>query len=74
MILTEEANADQSFKGTVVENIFIGTDITTIVKLETGSQITVRTSNSDRGSKRIIDVGHDAFVNMEVGAARLLAD
>ena len=74
MILTEEANANQSFKGTVVENIFIGTDITTIVKLETGSQITVRTSNSDRGSKRIIDVGHDAFVNMEVGAARLLAD
>ena len=74
MILTEEANANQSFKGTVVENIFIGTDITTIVKLETGSQITVRTSNSDRGSKRIIDVGNDAFVNMEVGAARLLAD
>ena len=74
MILTEEANAGQSFKGTVVENIFIGTDITTIVKLETGSQITVRTSNSNRGSKRIIDVGHDAFVNMEVGAARLLAD
>ena len=74
MILTDEVNASQSFKGTVVENIFIGTDITTIVKLETGPQITVRTSNSDRGSKRIIDVGHDAFIKIEVGAARLLAD
>lgn len=74
LFLTEEASANQSFKGTVVDNIFIGTDITTIIKLETGSQIMVRTSNSDRGSKRIIDVGHDAFVNMELGAARLLAD
>ena len=34
----------------------------------------VRTSNSDRGNKRLFDPGRRAFVNMEAEAARLLVD
>ena len=34
----------------------------------------VRTSNSDRGNKRIFDPGAQAYVNMEAEAARLLVD
>jgi spermidine/putrescine transport system ATP-binding protein len=74
LILSEQATQPESLKGTVVENIFIGTDITTIVNLDDGPQITVRTSNSDRGTKRLIAPGSPAFVNMETGAARLLVD
>ena len=74
LILSEQATQPESLKGTVVENIFIGTDITTIVNLDDGPQITVRTSNSDRGTKRLIAPGSPAFVSMETGAARLLVD
>ncbi|WP_298857986.1 ABC transporter ATP-binding protein [uncultured Sulfitobacter sp.] len=74
LILSEQATEAESLKGTVVENIFIGTDITTIVNLDDGPQFTVRTSNSDRGTKRLIAPGSPAFVNMETGAARLLVD
>ena len=74
LILSEQATQPESLKGAVVENIFIGTDITTIVNLDDGPQITVRTSNSDRGTKRLIAPGSPAFVNMETGAARLLVD
>ena len=74
LILSEQATQAESLKGTVVENIFIGTDITTIVNLDDGLQFTVRTSNSDRGTKRLIAPGSPAFVNMETGAARLLVD
>ena len=74
LVLSEQATQAESLKGTVVENIFIGTDITTIVNLDDGPQFTVRTSNSDRGTKRLIEPGSPAFVNMETGAARLLVD
>ena len=74
LTLSDAPTSSESLKGKVVENIFIGTDINTIIALDDGPRFTVRTSNSDRGNKRIIDAGCPAFVNMETGAARLLVD
>ena len=74
LTLSDQATSSESLKGTIVENIFIGTDINSIVDLEGGPQFTVRTSNSERGNKRILDPGSPAFINMETGAARLLLD
>ncbi|KIC17277.1 ABC transporter ATP-binding protein [Leisingera sp. ANG-Vp] len=64
----------EALKGRVVENIFVGTDISTIVDLAEGPQFIVRTSNSERGNKRIFEPGSEIFVNMELGAGRLLVD
>ncbi|WP_027256164.1 ABC transporter ATP-binding protein [Leisingera aquimarina] len=64
----------ESLKGRVAENIFVGTDISTLVDLAEGPQFIVRTSNSDRGNKRIFEPGSEIFVNMELGAGRLLMD
>ncbi|HAM90693.1 MAG TPA: spermidine/putrescine ABC transporter ATP-binding protein [Rhodobacteraceae bacterium] len=74
MILSHQSSDGESLKGTVTENIFIGTDITTLVDLDGGPKITIRTSNTERGNKRLIEPGNPAFVTMEAGAARLLAD
>lgn len=74
LTLSDRATSADSLTGKVVENIFIGTDINTIIDLDEGPKFTVRTSNSDRGNKRIIDPGSVAYVNMEAGAARLLLD
>lgn len=74
LFLSEAPTETESLKGRIVENIFIGTDITTIVDLGQGPKFTVRTSNSDRGNKRIFEPGAEAYVNMEMGAARLLVD
>jgi len=74
MILSNQSSDGESLKGTVTENIFIGTDITTLVDLDGGPKITIRTSNTERGNKRLIEPGNPAFVTMEAGAARLLAD
>ena len=63
-----------NLRGIVRENIFIGTDITTIIDLADGPEFRVRASNSDRGNARIFEVGSEAFINMEDGAARLLVD
>ncbi|MCY4259734.1 MAG: ABC transporter ATP-binding protein [Rhodobacteraceae bacterium] len=63
-----------SFCGCVKENIFVGTDITTLVVLDDGPDFIVRTSNSDRGNRRLFESGSEVVVNMEPGAARLLAD
>ena len=54
------------------DNIFVGTDITTHLTLTDGPDITVRVSNSARG--RVFEPGETAFVTVEAGAARLLAD
>ena len=64
----------ESLHGRVKENIFVGTDITTIVQMDEGPDFVVRTSNSDRGNKRIFEPGTEMYVNMEPGAARLLVD
>ena len=74
LVLSDTAAERASLKATVTENIFIGTDITTLLQLDNGLEITVRTSNSERGNLRIFDIGSTAFVNMERGAARLLLD
>lgn len=74
LFLSDQPTEAESLQGTVTENIFIGTDITTIIDVPGGAPFTVRTSNSDRGNKRILDPGTTAFINMEPGAARLLVD
>ena len=74
MFLTAESQNNQSLKGTIEENIFIGTDLTTIVSIANGPDFVVRTSNSDRGSKRIFDPGSKIYLNVETGAGRLLVD
>ena len=74
LFLSEAPTESESLAGTVRENVFIGTDIQTLIDLKDGPQFTVRTSNSDRGNKRIYEPGNPVFVNMERGAARLLVD
>lgn len=74
LYLSGEPAPGGNLHGTVKENIFVGTDITTIMALDEGPEFVVRTSNSDRGSKRIFEPGAAAYVNMELGAARLLVD
>lgn len=72
--MSENPAESESLKGRVKENIFVGTDITTIVDLQDGPDFVVRTSNSDRGNKRIFEPGTEMYVNMERGAGRLLVD
>lgn len=74
LVLSAKPSASGTLGGTVRENIFIGTDITTIVDLAGGPAFTVRSSNSDRGSKRIFEPGSKVHIAMEQGAARLLVD
>ncbi len=74
MIMSDTAVQPDSLAGIVKENIFVGTDITTIVALQNGPDLTVRTSNSDRGTRRIFDPGTAMFITMEQGAGRLLVD
>ena len=74
LFVSDEPTESESLKGKVLENVFVGTDITTIIDLFDGPKFTVRTSNSDRGNKRILESGHEVFVNRERGAARLLVD
>jgi spermidine/putrescine transport system ATP-binding protein len=74
LFISQDPAEGESLKGTVQENVFIGTDITTIVDLADGLNFIIRTSNSERGNKRIFEPGNEVFVNMELGAARLLLD
>ena len=74
LFISDEPTESESLKGTVKENIFTGTDLTTIVKLEEGPDFFVRTSNSERGNKRMYEPGTPIFINIERGAGRLLED
>ncbi len=74
LTLSDTPMEGASLSGVVRDNIYIGTDIQTIVDLNEGPQMVIRTSNSDRGNKRIFEPRSPVFVNMEKGAARLLAD
>ena len=74
LFLSDKPSAAASLKGIVRDNIFVGTDIQTLVMLDDGPQMMVRTSNSDRGLSRVFDTGAEVYVNMEEGAARLLMD
>ncbi len=67
--------ANENFRGTVLQNIYVGTDIITILRLNGGGvQLSVRTSNSERSLKHIFEPGREVFVNIEAGAPRLLID
>ena len=74
LFLSQEASEGESLMGTVRDNIFVGTDIQTILDLADGPRMMVRSSNSERGIKRVFERGATAFVNKEQGAARLLVD
>jgi len=74
LFLSDMPGECDNLKGRVRENIFIGTDIGTIVDLDDGPRVSIRTSNSERGAKRLFEPGRQVFVNMEQGAARLLVD
>lgn len=74
LFISDAPTDAESLKATVRENIFVGTDISTHVDLADGPGFVVRSSNSDRGNKRIFDPGSPVYVNMEAGAARLLVD
>ncbi|EBA15425.1 spermidine/putrescine ABC transporter, ATP-binding protein [Roseobacter sp. SK209-2-6] len=74
LFMSDQPAEGESLHGRVKENIFVGTDISTIVALDEGPDFIVRTSNSDRGNKRIFEPGTEMFINMELGAARLLVD
>jgi spermidine/putrescine transport system ATP-binding protein len=74
LFMSEEPTDSEGLKGTVRENIFVGTDISTLVDLDEGPNFIVRTSNSDSGNKRIFEPGCAVYVNMEMEAARLLVD
>ena len=74
LFLSTEPVDKTSMKAVIKENIFIGTDLTTIVSAANGPDFIVRTSNSQRGNKRIFEAGVDVYLNMEEGAARLLVD
>lgn len=74
LFMSDAPTEAESLKGRVKENIFIGTDVSTMVALDDGPDFIVRTSNSDRGNKRIFEPGSEMYINMERGAARLLID
>lgn len=74
LFMSEGPTDSEGLKGTVCENIFVGTDISTLIDLDDGPKFIVRTSNSDRGNKRIFEPGNKVYVNMEMEAARLLVD
>jgi len=74
IFLSDENETGQAFLGTVQDNIFIGTDITSLIRLDNGIDFRVRASNSDRGNRRVFATGSKVFVMIEEGAARLLAD
>jgi spermidine/putrescine transport system ATP-binding protein len=59
---------------TVMENVYVGTDVQSIVQLKDGPKMTIRTQNSELGKQAVFDIGTSVFVSMEAGAARLLHD
>lgn len=74
LFMSDTPTDAEGLPATVKENIYIGTDLSTHVSLHEGPDFIVRTSNSDRGNKRLFEPGADIYVNMERGAGRLLID
>ena len=65
---------NQSFKAKVMQNIFSGTNITTILETEKGIQFSARSSNALSHSDRNFESGEKVFLTIEEGATRLLKD
>ncbi len=74
LYLTDVRADPDALPATVLENIFVGTNIMTIVDLKDGPNFTIRAANSDRGNARVFDAGSAVYVNGDKGAARLLVD
>ena len=74
IFISDTTDSGGAFSATVLENIFIGTDITSLIALENGAEFRVRASNSERGNRRVFEPGAEVYVMIEEGAARLLAD
>ena len=74
IFISDTTDSRDAFPATVRENIFIGTDITSLIALENGAEFRVRASNSERGNRRVFEPGAEVYVMIEEGAARLLAD
>ena len=74
IFISDKTDRDGAFSAKVRENIFIGTDITSLIALENGAEFRVRASNSERGNRRVFEPGAEVYVMIEEGAARLLAD
>ena len=72
--LHRERVEKENFRGKVRENIYVGTDIQTLVTLNEGLDLIIRTQNSDVGKAMIFEPGTDVFVDVEFGSARLLAN
>jgi spermidine/putrescine transport system ATP-binding protein len=70
--LSEQALEKNSLLATVVENIYVGTDVQSIVKLNDGPLMTVRPQNSKLGNSAVYVPGSKVYITMEAGAARLL--
>ncbi len=58
----------------MLENVFIGTDVQTVVRLQGDLDLIVRTQNSDRGRAMIFEPGAEVLVDVEPGAERVLQD
>jgi len=74
MKLHKEQVEAENWRGTVVENVYVGTDVQSIVALKDDMRLSLRTQNSDTGKAMIFAPGTDVFVDVEFGSARLLAD
>lgn len=60
------------FAGRVIETVYVGTDIQTIVELDSALRLTVRTQNSLAGQAMRFAPGTDVLIEIEPDAARLL--
>ncbi len=74
LFLSDKPVEKESMSGVVRETVYIGTDLQTVVKLDNGPDISIRTQNSTKGAAATFDSGKNVYVNMEMGAARLLHD
>ncbi|MEM6276173.1 MAG: ABC transporter ATP-binding protein [Pseudomonadota bacterium] len=72
LIMRGDAGTD-SWPATVAQNVFVGTDVQTVLTLAKGLTLTTRTQNSGAGRAAMFDPGAKVFVDVEPGAARLLA-
>ncbi len=63
----------ENFTGRVVENVYAGTHVQSILHLKDDMKLTVRTQNSDLGNSMVFEPGTEVFVDVERGAARLMA-
>jgi spermidine/putrescine transport system ATP-binding protein len=72
--MSAQPSDQQSLPGTVVETVYVGSDVQSYVQLNEGPLLTIRTQNSALGKQAIFALGTQTYVTMETGAARLLQD